>query len=288
MGNRGPGPVVTSYVEAVGLGVLYDHFVAAAALVDATMPEILNVVGDIGVTEARNLVPYDTGATHDSITIVGGSSKSMSGTFGFRSLGETQYFVEVGPETFYAGYLEHGTIFMAPRPYMFPALDLMEKVLQASVAAVMRAVAEGQSGVGGGDVHSNQVLSDPRVSAPFTSLRSFLYSGAKALGDVSVLGGREVFGPLRASMYGLARGLGDVSSIMNQTLGTRVSNRLRGRVTGRIIGFGSASLSFGKTYSAFPGGSGGHRIYQRVAGSHTSIAGISAFGTSNLVNKLMG
>ena len=287
--SRSPLGVVESYVEVQGMEVLYDHFVAAAALVDVTMPEILNVVGDLGVEEARRLAPYDTGATHDSITIVGGSSKSSSGTFGFRALGESQWWVEVGPETFYSPFLEYGTVYMTPRPFMLPALDLMELILQASVSAVMNAVAEGQSaGSGGGSAYANMVMSDPRVSNPFSSIRSHLYSGAKFMGDLSILGGRQVFGPLRTAMYGAARTLGDVGSIMNQTLSSRISNRLSGRVTGRLIGFGSASLSFGKTYSAFPGGSGGHRLYQRFAGSHTSLAGVSTYGASALVDRIFG
>lgn len=279
---RAPVNFSSTEFEIMGMNVLYEHFLAAAAILDATAPQMMNVVGDIGVEEARRRVPFDTGATFDSISIKGGSSG-----FGAmpRMANEVQYFVEIGPETFYAPFLEYGTIYMTPRPFMMPAADLMEATLAAAVKAIIFAVIEGEGGGLGGSSLAMPVLSDPRVKNPFADLRTYLYSAAKLLGDVSVIGGRPLLGGLRASMYSMARGLGDVGSVMNGTLANRVQHRLQGRVTGRIIGFGSASLSFGRTYSAFPGGSGGHRIYQRIAGSHTKSFGVSAYGSS-FVNRL--
>ena len=94
----------------------------------------------------------------------------------------------------------------------------------------------------------------------------------KALGDVSVFGGRGIIGPARGRMIGLARLIGDTSSFMSNTIGQRITMRLRGRATGHIIGFGSASLSHGASYSASAGGAGGRRIYQRVAGRYANIS----------------
>ena len=283
--GRSPVFLTESSVSIQGANVLYEHFLAAAAIIEQTAPEIMNVVGDIGVEEARSLVPYETGATHDSITIVGGSSKSSSSTFGFRVAGENHFTVEIGPETYYAPFLEYGTIFMQPRPFMMPAADLMEAVLTASISALLNVVMGESSTLGGGSGGgmTGRVMNDPRVRGPYTSLRSFLYSGSKALGDISVLGGRGLFGPIRGEMLSLARLLGDVGSIMNRTVSTRISNRLSGRVSGHIIGFGSRSLSFGRTYSAFPGGEGGRRIYQRVAG-HSINFGSSANMLSRYFN----
>jgi HK97 gp10 family phage protein len=285
--GMGRSPIKTSQIdiEMVGFNVLYEHFMAAAMVLDQTAPEMMNVVGDLGVEEARQLVPYDTGATHDSIGIIGGSSKYGNWP---RMAGEYQYFVELGPETFYAPFLEYGTVYMTPRPFMLPALDLMEVALVASVQAIIAAVVDGEGGGLSGSSNAMRVLSDPRVRNPFSSLRSFLYSSSKALGDVSVLGGRSLFGPLRASMYSLARGLGDLGSIMNRTVNTRISNRLSGRVTGRLVGFGSATLSYGRTYSAFPGGASGHRVYQRFVGSHASLRGVTSMGASSMVNGMFG
>jgi HK97 gp10 family phage protein len=287
--GRSPITSTVSYVEVQGARVLYEHFLAASLIVEQTMPAILNAVGDLGVSEARQLAPYDTGATHDSITIVGGSAKSRSQQWGmsFAASSISEWWVEIGPETFYAPFLEYGTMYMTPRPFMIPAADIMELALAGAVVAIINAVT-GDGGGLSGDSHSGTILSDPQVRNPFSSLRTYLYSTSKALGDLSVIGGRSLFGPLRAALYGMARGLGDVGSVMNQTLSTRISNRLRGRVTGRIIGFGSASLSFGRTYSAFPGGAGGHRLYQRFVGSHTSLAGVSSFGNTAVINRFFG
>lgn len=82
-GMRRGGGTTSLEVSVQGANVLFEHFLAAAAIIDQTAPEMMNVVGDIGVEEARSLVPFDTGATHDSITIVGGSSKMLGGGFGY-------------------------------------------------------------------------------------------------------------------------------------------------------------------------------------------------------------
>jgi hypothetical protein len=160
---------------------------------------------------------------------------------------------------------------------MIPSGDLAEAVFFRSVMAFIRLfdTTSGGSGFAGGDPIAGQALNHPKIRGTVGSFRSMLYSQAKFLGDVSVFGGRQILGPIRAVMYHLARSIGDVTSVLNGTLGTRISHRLSGRATGRIVGFGSASLSFGKTYSAFPGGEGGRRIYQRVIGRSVNIGGSS-------------
>lgn len=62
---------------------------------------------------AQAVVPVDTGATKNSI----GVDTSFVGT---------SIAAVVGPTTFYAPFLEHGTRFMAPRPFMGPALARVE------------------------------------------------------------------------------------------------------------------------------------------------------------------
>lgn len=277
--SRGGGSDVFLF-ELQGVNVVAEHFEVLSQAFPSFAYGILDVVSDIGIEEAREQVGWQgdmrfqnrTGETRRSIN-------KSPGVIAKPAIGE--WSVRYGPTTFYAPFLEYGTVHARPYPFMLPSADLVEAVLFSSVHAFIQlAVNGGDGAIGfGGGVMGGRALNDPRIKGSFTSLRSSLYSTAKALGDISVIGGRGMFGPLRAGMYSLARGLGDVSSIMNRTISTRITNRLGGRVTGRIIGFGSHSLSYSRTYSAFPGGSGGHRIYQRVAGQFGVTTMHSQFGS---------
>lgn len=259
MARRIQPPTPTNYmVEMQGFNVLSEHFMALAALADDFFPQLLNVVGDIGVEHAQDLVPKDTWATHDSI------DKGR----GVIHFGKGNWYLEFGPETFYSPFLEYGTWKMAPRPFMIPAGDLAEKALIRSVQAFLKLMDTNTGGAGliGGDPISNRVMGDRRIRGSVGGVRTLLYSSAKFLGDVSVFGGREIFGPARAMMHSLAGTLGDVNSVMSGALSTRINTRLRGRAIGRISGYGVASFASGSTYSAFPGGAGGRRVYSRVVG----------------------
>lgn len=283
--SRGAGSDVFIF-ELVGLNVVAEHFENFASAVPGFAYDILDVVSDIGMEEAREMVGWDRGRRFQNRT--GETRRSINkspGVIAKPNIGE--WSVRYGPTTFYAPFLEYGTSHARPYPFMLPSGDLAEAILYSSVHAFLDLLVrggDGMVGINGGRV-GGRALSDPRIKGSFTGLRSALYSSAKALGDISVFGGRGVFGPLRSSMYSLARGLGDVSSIMNRTIGTRITNRLGGRVTGRIIGFGSHSLSYSRTYSAFPGGSGGHRVYQRIAGRFGKTGlGASSASISNFLS----
>lgn len=264
------------HVEVQGANALAQHFNAMAGLVDSFAPQLLDVVSDIGIETAQELVPVsditEAGHVHTRDTI--NKSPGVHQRRGF-------WIVEFGPTTHYAPFLEYGTRFMAPRPFMIPAGDLAEQVLIASIVEFVKLLDtnSGGAGFGSGNVAAGKALQDPRVKSSLGGFRSGLYSGAKFLGDVSVFGGREVIGPMRGLMYNMARSMGDVSSVVQGTMDTRISRRLTGRAAGRIAGYGSASLSTGSTYSAFPGGGGGRRIYQRSIGRATSsgISGVSFF-----------
>lgn len=259
-------------VEIQGANALSEHFWALSQMWDPFAQGLLEVVGEIGIEVARENVPVRTGATRDSINMA-------PGVMPFEGTG---YMIEVGPTTFYSPFLEYGTIKMAPRPFMVIAGDAMEVLTVNSVIEFLKLVdtETGGSGFGGGagvgGKGLGRVMSDPRVRNPFSRHRTFLYSGSRFLGDIAVFGGREVLGPVRASMLGMAKSLGDIGSIMNATLTTRITNRLRGRAVGRLTGFGSASLSHAKAYSGFPGGEGGHRVYQRAVGKFGTNVGFSS------------
>ena len=263
IGNRSHlGPGTDAFmVEIQGANALADHFYGFAASWNTFAVQLLDVSSDIGIEEAQRLVHVDTGQTRDSINKSPGVTVKADG----------EWSVRYGPTTFYAPFLEYGTIRTRPYPFMIPSGDLAEAAFVPAVLGVLNILTNSQLGSGGGLSAGGRVLGDQRIRGSFTGLRSWLYSTEKFLGDVAVFGGRSFIGPVRGLMLSLARALGDVSSIMNSTINTRVSNRLHGRVTGHIIGFGSASLSFSKTYSAFPGGASGHRIYQRIAGRYSKV-----------------
>lgn len=268
MGNRsrmGPGSTVM-VTELQGVNVLSDHFWALSELVPSFATQLLDVTADIGIEHAQELVRVDTGATRDSIN-------KSPGVL----IGNGVWSIRYGPTTFYAPFIEYGTRHMHPYPFMIPSGDLAERVFFASVIQFLKLfdTMDGGAGFGGGNVDAGKALRDPRVRGSVSQFRSMLYSQAKFLGDVSVLGGRGILGPMRAKMYMLARSIGDVSSAVQGTLGMRISHRLSGRTSGRIVGFGSASLSYGKTYSAFPGGEGGRRVYQRTVGRAINVGGFS-------------
>ncbi len=275
MGNQKRfGPGTTAYVtELQGVNVLSEHFFAMAELAQSFFPQLLDVTADIGIEHARELVPYDSGDTYRSINKEPGViSKGQKG----------EWSIRYGPTTFYSPFLEYGTRFMSPRPFMIPSGDLAEVVFIRSVLAFFQLFDTNNAGrgFGGGDPIASQALNDPRIKGSVSSVRSGLYSTAKFLGDVSVFGGRNFIGPSRARMYALAQGLGDVSSVMNRTLNQRITRRMQGRAVGRLAGFGTASLSFGKSYSAFPGGEGGRRVYQRAVGRTSSI-GLGSLSASS-------
>lgn len=275
MGNRKYlGPGANGYLVSVeGANVLADHLYVMGQVIDPFATQLLDVVSDIGIAEARNLVRIRTGATFMSINKSPGVIRKPE---------RGEWSVRYGPTTFYAALLEYGTVHAQPYPYMIPSADLIEPLFFRSIIEFVNLIDKGV--MGWGNSSGGLTFSHPQVRGSFSGIRSFLYDSSKALGDLSVLGGRGLFGPIRALELRLARGLGDLSSIMNRTIGQRVTNRLGGRVTGHIIGYGSHSLSYSKTYSAFPGGSSGHRVYQRLAGHF----GPSSLNLGSAVSNVLG
>lgn len=272
MGNRSHlGPGTTAYVtEIQGVNVLADHFWIMAELAPSFFPQLLDVTADIGIEFAQEIVPVSAITDPDHLHTRDSINK-RPGVIDKGHKGE--WSIRFGPTTYYAPFIEYGTRFMAPRPFMIPAGDLAEKVFVASVIEFLNLfdTDNGGMGFGSGNIHAGMALRDPRIKRSTSSARGLLYSSAKFLGDVSVFGGREIIGPARETMYSIARRMGDVSSVMNGTLSARISRRLAGRATGKLAGYGTATFSSGSTYSAFPGGEGGRRVYQRVVGRSTNI-----------------
>ena len=235
--------------EIQGLNVLTEHWFVVAQLTDQLAPGVLDFYADIITHNARQFVRKDTWATHDSIDKGDGVMRFANG----------DYEVDIGADTLQARFLEWGTVNQPAYPFMVPALDMSEKDYFRAFLDIAR-IADTVSGRASlrGDVGR-----DGRIRSPISRARSGLYSLSKVLGDISVFGGREFLSPIRQFALLAARGIGDVDSLMKGAMGARISRRLRGRATGRLAGFGSASLSASRTYTASVGG---QRIYNRLVG----------------------
>lgn len=265
-------PAYTSefVIEVQGLDTLTEHFAAISQLVGPITYEVVDFYGDNIVENARRIVPIDTGATLESIH----KNDGMGAFDGKPIIMGDAWTVEVGPTTYYARWVEFGTrINRVPQPFMIPAIDLVEPAFVATMFDIAMLADKWKEPRGG-------AMSDQNVRSLISQLRGLLYTSSKAMGDVNALVGRNLFGGSRSIILGSARALGDVHAVMLQTVSTRVSRRLSGRVTGHLAGYGSASLSASATYSAFPGGAGGHRIYNRIAGRTLSTGA----GNSSLLS----
>ena len=247
--RKGRGSFKRVTFEVQGLETLVEHWFTVAALTDALTPGVLDFYADVITHNARQFVRKDTWATHDSINKGNGVIRSGMG----------DYSVWIGAETIQARFLEFGTVNMPAYPFMIPAIDMVEKDFIRAFGDIAKIAdtVTGQASLRG------DVGRDGRIRSPISSLRSGLYSVSKVLGDISVFGGREFLSPIRAFALQGARMIGDVNSLMSGAVGMRVSHRLRGRATGRLQGFGSASLSASRTYT---GSLGGQRVYNRLVG----------------------
>ena len=239
--------------EVQGLGAVIEHWQTTAQLTLELTPGVLDFFADVITHNARQFVRKRTWATHDSI------NKDP----GVYQVGRGNFVVDIGPTTFYSRFLEWGTLKMSAKPFMVPAIDMATPDYFRAMEDIARIPDQLAPAVG----LSGKVGSDPRVTGPISSLRSGLYSASKFLGDIAIFGGASIIRPIRGGILSMARLLGDVSSVMNGTIGMRFSHRLRGRATGRLQGFGSASLTASRTYSGSI--SGGQRIYNRFVGRQT-------------------
>lgn len=243
-------------IEVQGLNTMMEHLETSRQIVHQITPQIVGVSAALGISYARELVPWDTGATSWSIH-----------ADAVRELFPGVFVTAYGPTTFYSPFLEWGTVFMPPRPFMYPSADQVAPAFIMAMMELAKVVDKHSRSSLNAPGAAGRILSDPAVQSHFTGLRSFLYSHSKYLGDIAVLGGADFINPVRSDMLKLARALGDVNSVMKGAVQTRLQTRLTGRASARIIGFGRTSIFGGGTYSANFATSGGSRVYQRLAGS---------------------
>lgn len=240
---------------------MIEHLEASREIVAQITPQIVAVSAALGIAYARELVPWDTGATSWSIH-ADPVSEVLPGI----------YATSFGPTTHYSPFLEWGTIFMAPRPFMFPAADQVASAFINAFFELAKVVDKHASSSLSAPGRAGKILSDQKVQSHFTGLRTHLYSMSKYLGDIAVLGGHQIINPIRGDMLRLSRGLGDVNAAMKNAVGLRIQTRLTGRISARAIGGGRASIFGGGVYSANFATSGGSRVYQRLAGSVSGSA----------------
>ena len=236
-------------IEVQGLNAVIEHFFTVAQLTNQLSPGVVDFYADTVVHNARQFVRKKTWATHDSIK---SSGPIMSGSGDFSAW--------ITAESVAARFLEFGTINMPAYPFMIPAIDMIEKDFIRAFIEIAKIPDQLSNRV----TLSGDVGRDSRVRSPISALRSGLYSTSKFLGDISVFGGRQGLSPIRGFALSTARLLGDLNAAMTGQIGSRFSHRLRGRATGRLAGFGSASLTASKTYSG--SFTGGQRIYNRLVG----------------------
>lgn len=244
------GRLSQATVTIQGLNALLHDFEAIQQVWWDLSWSVHNFVGELTTHNARQFVPVDTGATYHSIHHNVFTTPTSIGT-------------DIGPTTFYAPWLEYGTIRMAPRPFMNRAVDMNEMGYYQAMAEVAGVAA---------DIRKLSPPYDQATRSVFDNFRTYLYDREKALGDISAFGFRPLLSGPRAALLGTARLMGDVQSITGGWVSQRVYDRLSGQVTGRLIGVGRTSLSTSKTYGGFIGGSVGHRIYQRTAGKYARMA----------------
>lgn len=102
--------------------ITYNNGLAdAARAIEAKMPEIIRAAAETVSESAKSRCPVDTGRLRASISVTESDENSA----------------RVSAETDYAAYVEFGTAFMAPQPYLVPSLiSDKEKVIGTIAAAV--------------------------------------------------------------------------------------------------------------------------------------------------------
>jgi HK97 gp10 family phage protein len=102
--------IVIDASEVVALGALLQ---SAGVTIDAKSVQSVNSAAEATEMRAKSLAPVLTGSLRESIHIEGSGTER-----------------EVIADADHAAYVEFGTSRQAPQPFMFPAGDLGERVLE--------------------------------------------------------------------------------------------------------------------------------------------------------------
>ncbi len=224
-----------------GLNVVAEHAQAVEAMLPGAIGVIHSVTGRFSVMEAQRAIAemgaVDTGDTLRSIHARMITNRGTVAT-------------TIGPTTFYSPLIEFGLgphYPYGPRPFMSESFSV---VLPHHLAALreLAMVASGPSK----SIRNKHYSGD--VNSYLSKIRAHLYSIEKQIGDIVPMGGAFNFHlPGQGFREGLiltARALGDIQSVVGSAVGARFVRRLQGKVTGRLVGIGSHTVSATTTVGA--------------------------------------
>lgn len=242
-------------VTIQGARVVSEHARAYEQMIGPFIWSIQNMTGMYASAIAKEIVLgsniWDTGDTYHSIHHI---MRTAPG----------EITTEIGPTTFYSPFIEYGMgghQHIGPRPFM---TDTFFRVIPGWVDVFEELAKIAKSGSRG------KFTTNPyshELNARLRIWRQHLYDLEKEIGDVLPLGfSVKGLGSIRSGLINTARSLGDIQAIVGQAVGARITRRLTGMVTGRLIGIGSHTVFGSSEYTTSI--SGGQRIYNRVAGRY--------------------
>lgn len=258
---QGHAKGVTMRINVTGANVVSAHAQAFAALLPGAVWNIQANTGKFATEAAKAIVPVDTSPTRDDIVTRNTIHPQMEHSGGTRS---GQIVARIGPTTFYAPFIEYGLgghSAIGPRPFMTDAFFRIAPHWYAAFVE-LRKVARGAK------FSINEPLYGSDLNALLGRWRKHLYTKEKQLGDITPLGLGPSTSAQRAFAIGTARVLGDIQAYVGKTVGLRFQRRLTGKVTGRLIGFGSHTIFTNVNYRTQI--AAGPRIYNRVAGKYVT------------------
>lgn len=265
---------VTMRINVRGANVVSAHAQAFTALLPGAIANIQSNTGLFATQAAQSIVPVDVSPSRDDIVTRNTIHPQLDHSIG---ADQGSITVRIGPTTFYAPFIEYGLgghSHIGPRPFM---TDTFFRIAPHWYQAFIELGKVAR----GGKFIINEPLYGASLNAYLGKWRKWLYTREKQLGDINPLG----IGPSTAAQRGFAiataRILGDIQAAVGRTVGLRFQRRLTGKVTGRLIGFGSHTIFTNVNYQTRI--SLGPRIYNRFAGravtkyidQNESLAGIT-------------
>jgi len=109
-------------VEIKGIEELNINVGRVGNALEKAIPRALKLSGLVVEGKAKLLAPVDTGRLRNSI----------------KSVMQSKTVVRVGTNVFYAKFMEFGTVFISPRPFLRPALRLSKNKIKQIFRSVLK------------------------------------------------------------------------------------------------------------------------------------------------------